>query len=69
MHGTAVARNSLLPGDLVFFRGSSTGPVSHVGMYVGSGNIIDAPHTGAAIRSEQLSSYPYYAGASRCLSQ
>jgi cell wall-associated NlpC family hydrolase len=69
VHGTAVARNSLLPGDLVFFRGSSTGSISHVGMYLGSGNIIDAPHTGAAIRIEPLSSYPYYAGATRYLSQ
>jgi gamma-D-glutamyl-L-lysine dipeptidyl-peptidase len=68
VHGTAVPRTSLLPGDLVFFRDSSTGPIGHVGMYVGSGNIIDAPYTGAAIRVEPLSSYPYYAGARRYLS-
>jgi hypothetical protein len=69
VHGTPVARTRLLPGDLVFFRGSSTGPVVHVGMYLGGGNMIDAPHTGAAVRIEPLSSFPYYAGARRYLSR
>jgi len=36
---------------------------------VGGGNIIDAPHTGAAVRIEPLSSLPYYAGARRYLSR
>jgi cell wall-associated NlpC family hydrolase len=38
-------------GDLVFF---GTGPegVDHVGIYVGSGLMIDAPHTGALVRVE-----------------
>ncbi len=37
------------PGDLVFF---GTGPsgVDHVGLYVGAGEMIDAPHTGALVR-------------------
>lgn len=68
VHGTAVARADLAPGDLVFFRGSSTGAVSHVGLYIGDGNMIDAPHTGAGIRIEPISSFPYYAGARRYLS-
>jgi len=39
------------PGDLVFF---GTGPagVDHVGIYVGSGFMIDAPHSGADVRVE-----------------
>lgn len=65
--GTPVASTDLAPGDLVFFRGSSTGQVSHVGLYVGDGNMIDAPHTGAGIRIEPVSSFPYYAGARRYL--
>ena len=44
--GTAVR-----PGDLVFF-GSGPGGVDHVGIYVGSGLMIDAPHTGAVVRVE-----------------
>lgn len=68
VHGVPVAAADLAPGDLVFFRGSSAGPISHVGIYVGNGNMIDAPHTGAAIRIEPVSSFPYYAGARRYLS-
>ncbi|MFI7585873.1 transglycosylase SLT domain-containing protein [Spongisporangium articulatum] len=38
------------PGDLVFF-GS---PVHHVGIYVGDGKMIDAPHTGSEVRIEKV---------------
>jgi cell wall-associated NlpC family hydrolase len=42
----------LEPGDLVFF-GDPDGGVSHVGLVVdGSGRMVDAPHTGAAVRVE-----------------
>jgi len=37
------------PGDLVFFGGGSTS-VDHVGIYVGEGEMIDAPYTGAFVR-------------------
>jgi cell wall-associated NlpC family hydrolase len=36
--------SDLLPGDLVFF-GTPT-DVYHVGLYIGGGNMIDAPETG-----------------------
>jgi cell wall-associated NlpC family hydrolase len=39
------------PGDLVFF-GASTSDVTHVGMVVRSGEMVDAPHTGAFVRTE-----------------
>lgn len=39
----------LQPGDLVFF--GSSGPSNHhVGLYVGNGEMIEAPHTGAFVR-------------------
>jgi cell wall-associated NlpC family hydrolase len=44
------------PGDLVFFPGSD-GTVSapgHVGIYIGNGEMIDAPHTGAEVRVEPV---------------
>ncbi len=43
------AGGEVLPGDLLFF---GTGPsgVGHVGLYVGAGEMIDAPHTGAVVR-------------------
>jgi cell wall-associated NlpC family hydrolase len=39
------------PGDLVFF-GAGPRDVSHVGIYIGGGDMIDAPHTGAFVRIE-----------------
>ena len=68
VHGTPVARGALQPGDLVFFRGSASGPITHVGMYVGGGNMIDAPNTNAVIRIEPVSGFGIYAGARRYLS-
>lgn len=41
------------PGDLVFF-GSGPSGVSHVGIYIGGGQMIDAPHTGASVRVEPI---------------
>lgn len=66
-HGRWVARSALAPGDLVFYRSYAGGPIGHVGMYIGGGNIIDAPQTGQPVRIEPLSSYSYYAGARRYL--
>ena len=40
-----------VPGDLVFFGGSAT-DVTHVGLYIGAGEMIDAPHTGTVVRIE-----------------
>ena len=47
----------LEPGDLVFF-GGSTSDITHVGIYVGSGQMVDAPHTGADVRVEAFSTTP-----------
>jgi cell wall-associated NlpC family hydrolase len=44
--GMHVSQSELQPGDLVFY-GS---PIHHVGIYVGGGQYIDAPHTGAVVR-------------------
>jgi cell wall-associated NlpC family hydrolase len=54
--GRRVSRHALKPGDLVFFAGAS-----HVGIYVGSGRFIDAPHTGAVVRISTMRKYGYYA--------
>jgi cell wall-associated NlpC family hydrolase len=47
--GRRVARSSLRPGDLVFFDG-----LGHVGLYVGKGRFIHAPHSGTRVRIETL---------------
>ena len=50
--GTHVSRVDLRPGDLVFFayNTSDASTIHHVGIYVGNGQMIDAPHTGAYVR-------------------
>ncbi|MGX5873028.1 C40 family peptidase, partial [Burkholderia gladioli] len=53
--GTEVAKNELQPGDLVFFD-TARGPATHVGIYVGHNVFINAPHTGAKVRFENLTS-------------
>ena len=44
---TPVPLNALQPGDLVFFGSASYS--YHVGIYVGGGSMIHAPHTGAVV--------------------
>ncbi len=44
-----VSKNQLQPGDLVFFNG-----LDHVGIYIGYGDFIDAPHTGANVQIDSL---------------
>jgi cell wall-associated NlpC family hydrolase len=51
---SSVSLSSMEPGDLVFF-GS---PAYHVGIYVGGGQMIAAPHTGAVVSVQSLSGYP-----------
>ncbi|MFF4349984.1 NlpC/P60 family protein [Streptomyces sp. NPDC001530] len=59
------ASQRLQPGDLVFY-GNTHGGIHHVGLYIGGGQMIDAPRPGKSIRIEP---YRYqgddYAGASR----
>ena len=52
MRGHRVLRRRLRQGDLVFFYGAG-----HVGIYVGSGRFIDAPHTGSRVRISAMSQY------------
>jgi cell wall-associated NlpC family hydrolase len=46
------------PGDLVFFAGSdgSASSPGHVGIYLGNGEMIDAPHTGTSVQVQAVSS-------------
>lgn len=60
--GTSVARADLQPGDLVFFHDDGSGP-QHVGMYIGGGLMINAPHTGDVVKIAPIESG--YAGARR----
>ena len=51
-----VDRSDLQPGDLVFF---GTGSPHHMGIYIGNGNYIHAPHTGDVIKISSLNRTDY----------
>ncbi len=61
-YGAPVSRGDLQPGDLVFFDG-----LGHVGLYVGGGSFIHAPHTGDVVKISSLSGWyaATYVGARR----
>ena len=63
--GTAVRRKDLRPGDLVFFGPGSRDTIHHVGIYIGNGRILHAPHTGSWVRVSRLSTFHDYWGARR----
>ncbi|MFD3721981.1 NlpC/P60 family protein [Streptomyces sp. NPDC058674] len=58
--GQRVSRGQLAPGDLVFFYSG----ITHVGLYIGNGQMIHAPRPGSTVRVAPLDSMPW-AGASR----
>jgi cell wall-associated NlpC family hydrolase len=63
--GVPVSQDQLQPGDLVFFDG-----LGHVGIYIGGGQFVHAPHTGDVVKISSLSEGWYaatYVGARRIL--
>ncbi|MEU5596492.1 NlpC/P60 family protein [Streptomyces sp. NPDC020298] len=58
--GRRVSRSELAPGDLVFFYSG----ISHVGIYVGNGQMIHAPNPSAPVRLAPIDEMPF-AGATR----
>ncbi len=60
-YGAPVSRDELQPGDLVFFDG-----LNHVGIYIGGGEMIHAPHTGDVVKISPLAEFGSgYVGARR----
>ena len=59
--GTPVSRDQLQPGDLVFFYS----PVSHVGMYIGNGQMVHASTSGEPVKVVNLDSMGGYNSARR----
>jgi peptidoglycan DL-endopeptidase CwlO len=58
--GIHVSRSQLQPGDLIFFYSD----IHHMGMYLGDGKFVHAPHTGDHVRVAELATRPF-AGAVR----
>jgi peptidoglycan DL-endopeptidase CwlO len=64
-YGVPVSRDQLEPGDLVFFDG-----LGHVGIYIGGGQFVHAPHTGDVVKISSLDESWYsatFVGARRIL--
>src|SRR6266536_3338536 len=61
-YGSPVSSGDLQPGDLVFFDG-----LGHVGLYIGGGQFIHAPHTGDVVKISSISGWyaSTYVGARR----
>jgi cell wall-associated NlpC family hydrolase len=53
--GQHISESELQPGDLVFYYS----PISHVGMYIGNGMIVNAENPGAGVRVTSLHAMPY----------
>ena len=58
--GPQVSRDQLAPGDLVFYYS----PISHVGMYIGNGQIVHASNPSTGVKVSPIDEMPY-TGASR----
>ena len=56
--GARVSRANLQPGDLVFF-GS---PIHHVGIYIGGGKMVHAPHTGDVVSIDPIDGRGFVGG-------
>ncbi len=47
-----ISTSQMQPGDLVFFDA-----LGHVGIYIGGGEFVDAPHTGSVVRIDSLAAW------------
>jgi cell wall-associated NlpC family hydrolase len=55
-----ISSSEMQPGDLVFFDG-----LGHVGIYIGGGQFVNAPHTGTVVRIDSMSNFGSFVGARR----
>lgn len=52
--GTTVSKSELQPGDLIFSSTDGSGGVSHVGIYVGNGEMIHSPKPGDVVQKSKI---------------
>ena len=69
-HGLPVSAAEARPGDLVFFKNTYKRGISHVGIYIGSGQFIHAANAHKGVRTDSLAASYYqahFAGIRRVL--
>ena len=59
-HGKAVSRSNLQAGDLLFFCSYGSKTVSHVGLYIGNGQMIHAANSKKGVRYDDVTKGYYY---------
>ena len=59
--GVTVSKDNLQPGDLIFSSTDGSGGVSHVGIYVGNGQMIHSPKPGDTVRKTSINN-SYWSG-------
>jgi cell wall-associated NlpC family hydrolase len=67
VEGPHVPLDQLRRGDLLFYATNNSDPatIHHVGIYIGNGMMVDAPHTGAFVRIDSIYAPGYPIGAVR----
>jgi peptidoglycan DL-endopeptidase CwlO len=65
LRGQTIVRGALEPGDLVFYAydAGDWRSIHHVGLYVGSGWMVEAPYSGALVRQVPLRTRGWFAAA------
>lgn len=59
-YGTTVSYDSMKPGDVIFFGGSSYSSIYHVAIYIGNGNMVHAQNSATGIVISNVASFSMY---------
>jgi cell wall-associated NlpC family hydrolase len=52
-----ISRNSLQPGDLVFFKSDGSSRISHTGIYLSDGEFINASRSDGVVKISMMTGY------------